>query len=378
MLTLKKLITLFVIFGLSYSPTLLADANSDKLAEAQKKLEEAAREYAELSSELGGDAAAQVMRTFSFSKHADKPPKARLGINIGKVVTRKTENGVSETETRGQKPEDQKSDGVHVMGVSPEGPAAQAGLKAGDVITALNGQTLLAAPDNSAVKQLTEIMSEVNPGDTVEILYQRDGVTQSAKIVTDEMPHKGMRMRFGDNDFKFGGPGMPGDFDIDIKSFDGLEGMKDLEIFKDMGDVFGEAKFIFMHSSPLGDAELVELSEDLGEYFGSDVGLLVVKAPSNIDIELRDGDVIRSIDGRTPTSVSHAMRIFRSYEAGEAVNLEILRKKRKRKLSLTIPENEKSSSHVWDFDRHPDGLVNNRKDGQQHKRIKIIKGQDST
>jgi len=41
---------------------------------------------------------------------------------------------------------------------------------------------------------------------------------------------------------------------------------------------------------------------------------------------LKGGDVITSIGGGSPANPSHAMRILRSYEKGESVSIEILRK----------------------------------------------------
>ena len=54
----------------------------------------------------------------------------------------------------------------------------------------------------------------------------------------------------------------------------------------------------------------------------------MVKAPGDSTLPLRSGDVILVIGGRRPTSPSHAMRILRSYEGGETVTIEILRKKK--------------------------------------------------
>jgi hypothetical protein len=51
------------------------------------------------------------------------------------------------------------------------------------------------------------------------------------------------------------------------------------------------------------DLDLVDLNPDLGEYFGSKTGVLVVKAPSDSTIPLKAGDVILKIDGREPKSV---------------------------------------------------------------------------
>src|SRR5207249_1675715 len=73
--------------------------------------------------------------------------------------------------------------------------------------------------------------------------------------------------------------------------------------------------------TPWGDLELVNLNSDLGEYFGTKDGILVVKAPSDSSLPVRSGDVILSVGGRKPSSPSHAMRIFHSYEPGETVSI---------------------------------------------------------
>ncbi len=87
----------------------------------------------------------------------------------------------------------------------------------------------------------------------------------------------------------------------------------------------------------LGDLELVELNEGLGRYFGTDKGLLVVKAPKSDAFDLQDGDVIQNIDGREPKGVRHALRILGSYAAGEKLKLGIMRDKKRRTIDVEIP-----------------------------------------
>ena len=69
-----------------------------------------------------------------------------------------------------------------------------------------------------------------------------------------------------------------------------------------------------------------------------------VRAPEDEELQLEDGDVIINIDGRSPTSVSHAMRILGSYESGEELKIEIMRDKRKRSITLEVPDNRQSSN----------------------------------
>ena len=90
----------------------------------------------------------------------------------------------------------------------------------------------------------------------------------------------------------------------------------------------------------LGGLQIAELTPAMGEYFGVEDGLLVVRAPENEDIGLEDGDVIRKIGGRTFRDARQATRILRSYEPGEEVELEVVRHKRNRTVSFELPERE--------------------------------------
>ena len=80
---------------------------------------------------------------------------------------------------------------------------------------------------------------------------------------------------------------------------------------------------------PAGNMELTTLTPQLGRYFGTDHGILVVRAPTHGVLHLQDGDVILSIGGRTPASSSQAIRILTSYDPGEKIRLLVLRQHRR-------------------------------------------------
>ena len=97
--------------------------------------------------------------------------------------------------------------------------------------------------------------------------------------------------------------------------------------------------FVFMRGEGVfGSAELVPMTPKLGQYFGTETGLLVVRAPDDSRLKLEDGDVIVDIDGRTPSNASHALRILSSYQAGEKLKLNILRMKKRMAFEVTVPE----------------------------------------
>jgi serine protease Do len=66
--------------------------------------------------------------------------------------------------------------GALVDQAEPGTPAAEAGLKSGDVITKLNGQAIADAAD------LTRHVASLKPGDKVEIFYLRDGAEKTVSL----------------------------------------------------------------------------------------------------------------------------------------------------------------------------------------------------
>lgn len=67
--------------------------------------------------------------------------------------------------------------GVRITGVRAGSPAEQAGLKAGDVLTAIGSKTIVNLFD------MTEALRSHQPGDTVVIVMKRDGVEQRVTAV---------------------------------------------------------------------------------------------------------------------------------------------------------------------------------------------------
>ena len=207
--------------------------------------------------------------------------------------------------------------GARIEGITPGGPAEKAGLKAGDVITRFNGTALGgAAPedneDSGPGMKLIELARELDPGDTVQVEYRRG--TEAAKKLTL------VAENLGGDDLRV--PGMGAFMGPQMHFAPGF----DLE-----GELF---------RTPWGGIELVKLNPELGEYFGTREGVLVVSAPADSSLALKGGDVILTIGGRKPSSPMQAMRILRTYEPGESVALEVMRKQKRVTVTWKVPENE--------------------------------------
>jgi len=74
--------------------------------------------------------------------------------------------------------------GIYVYNVNERTPAAEAGLKVGDVITHINGEEV-----NTLVK-FKSILYSLNPGDTITIRYIKNSTEYSVDIKLAEMPEE--------------------------------------------------------------------------------------------------------------------------------------------------------------------------------------------
>jgi predicted metalloprotease with PDZ domain len=258
-----------------------------RLADAQRRLEAAAREVAELSGEAAGPGGARLLESF-----AGGPRRAMLGVNID-----------------GSEP---NGGGVRVGNVSPGGPAAEAGVKAGDVIVSVQSKPVATG------RELVRVMETVKPGEKVELGLKRDG--KPLKLAVEARPV--------DNLFFAAVPGVPA-----IPSIPALPPLPAIAALAGDGDLHWLLE-------DWGDAEFVTMTPGLGRYFGADKGVLVARAPEDASLGLKDGDVIVAIGGREPQNGLHAMRILRSYQPGEPVELKILRDHRAQTLTAKIPERE--------------------------------------
>jgi len=261
---------------------------SEQLVEAEARMAAAARLIAELTSRHLPKLV-EIERRFEFSN------KLRLGITI---------NGDSEGGP---------VEGVKIEGVTPGSAADDAGLRAGDILTAVNDESLSSETSSAANRRLLDFMQGVEEGDQLDVEYLRNGNVGSVEVEPRVMDMHVFSWAPGADTIHV--PGAPHAMEVlDLR----------------FGFPWAGSSWYSM--------ELIELNAGLGKYFGTDTGLLVVSAPKSDALKLQDGDVIQSIDGREPKDTRHAMRILGSYKSGEKLKLGIMRDKKKRTLEVEIPE----------------------------------------
>src|SRR5690606_6174567 len=228
-----------------------------ELQAARRNLEEAARQVAERSAR----AVAPLVRDFQL-QWLGTGERATLGLVV-----------------------EDDEDGARISGVSPGGPADEAGVRIDDVIVGIDGREL-GTPGGRPSRVLIERLSDVEPGAVVMLDVDRAGAPRTVSVETRARDDRAV-------------------------SFEAPR----IQVLRNL----------FQPAGRWSSMELVTLTPALGAYFGTDRGLLVVRAPDGAELMLADGDVILDIGGREPNSPEHAMRILGTFEPGETVELTIMR-----------------------------------------------------
>lgn len=285
------------------------EAKERQLADAQRDLEAAARKVAELSQQLGAQARDQLM----FNYQIGGPPRAMLGVRL------------SSAEGQG---------GARVEDVSPGGAAAEAGIKAGDLITSIGGEDL--TKESNPGRTLQERVRQMDPKLKVQVGLLRDG----KKLTVDVTPRPAPDVAFA----TAGQPVFVGRAQVapGFRAGTGPGPMPNVIPLPPGAPAAGVRQFVLeREEGAMGQRfrgmEFATLSEQLGSYFGVKSGVLVVRAGSDPAFKLKDGDVILSIDGREPTSAQHAGRILRSYQSGEKLTIRIQRDRKAQNVEVTVP-----------------------------------------
>jgi S1-C subfamily serine protease len=219
--------------------------------------------------------------------------------------------------------------GAFVDAVTPNGPAAKAGIRSGDVITRVDGKSVLSvgetvsrdARESSPGLRLIEFAAALEPNDTISLEYRRGKERKTVTLVTTDEPNILIRGRPDGRSLAFRyGPGR-------------------VEAGIGPDEIFGRMPFLY--GSPLADLELAPLNPDLGQYFGTDSGVLVISVPAESQLGFKGGDVVLTVDGRKTESPSHLLRILRSYGDTERFKAEVLRNRKRVTVEGKLMEEER-------------------------------------
>jgi hypothetical protein len=223
--------------------------------------------------------------------------------------------------------------GVRLAAVTPESPAAKAGLRGGDRIVRINGKALAAAAAEDRLAQARDLIGDLDEGEEVRVAYQRAEQVREVTLKAVSMPGvvwwrgedfspEALRMQIK--------PIVANNLRIEMGKIAPFAGCEDA----------GEDCL----SAPLVEAlrwrglRLAELEPRLGRYFGSDRGVLVLTTPRDELDTLEPGDVILSVDGDEVQRPQQVMRSMREKAPGTGIELQILRDRKALRTRIAAPK----------------------------------------
>ena len=185
-----------------------------------------------------------------------------------------------------------------IVEVMPEGPAEQAGLQEGDLVIAVDAQTV------GLEKDLADLIAEYEPGDTVTLEIERPGEEPRAKEVT---------VKLGQHPEEEGAAYLGVRYSP-FPRFGGLRGLP-----------FGE----------LDDSPFVLPDGEIGQ------GLIVRRVSEDSPASaagLKDGDVITAFDGEPVASPQALTEAIAEREPGDKITLTVFRGKEESEMEVTLGE----------------------------------------
>ncbi len=226
------------------------------------------------------------------------------------------------------------AEGVRVADVLEGGPAEEAGLRAGDVITTVDGVSLTAPMDaeveadfdldrSAPVQRLLAFTRALEPGTPVEVEYLRDGRRQTTMVVAEDLSDRwgwGSRSTAWTPDVERL-RGWPDPWLDDRGTYRFRLGPgPDVRLYG-RGGVGGLG---WREAWTLDGVDLAPLNPRLGAYFGAEEGVLVLDAGRS-RLGLEAGDVILRIGSRDVDTPERFRRILSSYGDDEDIDFHVVR-----------------------------------------------------
>ena len=325
-------------------------ALQQRMAALQVRMSALASQMATLSAKVGDEANASALRYFGDTR------RGMLGIAV----------------SPGAK-------GLRVAAVTPAGPAERAGLQAGDTITAVNGKPVGAFDVDSEIA-----LRRAEAGKPIELSVDRDGKPRTVHVTPERLqpdnweatvraaelaanqaaaavqtPEFRKQIRQSvDNAMKSADIARTAELaarqaaasvqtpefrkqiqqsiDDAMKSADaalrGADAAREAAI-KSGKD--GHRWFAFM--SPWWGLNLAPLNPDLGRYFGTDKGVLVLSRSDKQFPELQPGDVITDVAGKSVAQPEDVQRALRGAADDKRVRIAVRRHGKALSLAMKVP-----------------------------------------
>jgi serine protease Do len=213
-----------------------------------------------------------------------------------------------------------RAEGAIVEAVTPNTPAASAGLHDKDVILEFDGERVRSA------RHLTRLVAETPVGRDVPLVVMRDGHRTNLRVTTEA----------GDGSTRFD-PSVVFDGD-QVREYAEEAERAAGEIRRNLPDLMERMRAGIFNRGRLG-VSIQEITPELAEYFGVKSGVLVSSVTPDSPAAkagLKAGDVITAIDGKAVGSTRELLQALPNGDGSHEVDLTYVRDKQQRSAKATF------------------------------------------
>lgn len=281
-------------------------ALQQQMAALQTRMSELATRMAALSARIGDDANASALHYLADSK------RGMLGMAVSPAAS-----------------------GLRVDAVTPGGPAERAGLKAGDTIDTVDGKPVGTHGDASP-----NALWQAETGKPIALGVDRDGKRREVRITPERLQAadwqdiaRQAELAANEATARVRSP----EFQRQIRqSID--DAMKNAAAAREAAiQAGGRGHQWIIGMSPWWGLNLAPLNPELGRYFGTDRGVLVLSRSDTQFPGLRPGDVITDVGGESVAQPEDVLRALRRARTDSRVRLALRRHGKPVALAMKVP-----------------------------------------
>lgn len=209
--------------------------------------------------------------------------------------------------------------GLNVVGVTPGSAAEKAGIKAGDLIVAVDGKPVAKGKGERPMGALHDL----KVGQKVKLKLENDGKVRRVQVTAQ----RGQAADWPNS--------MVRQFEWHDKNGENVERII-INARRKIDRMRAEHPMMFIRT-PFWGLNLASLNKDLGSYFGTDKGALVLSGDSKRYPGLEAGDVITRVDGNNVDGPEDVMRALHEHKGKGEAKITVRRHNRMRSIMMKVP-----------------------------------------
>jgi len=225
---------------------------------------------------------------------------------------------------------------VVIVAVTPDSPAARAGLRTGDRLVEIGGHRLLGSTPALRADNARRLLGDLTPARAVRLAVMRGDERREVSVTPERADRVIVWVDGAGRELSTHGDVVV----VDRRAMRELHAAPGVatEIRRELAHLDDAAGTpTLLEAFRWNGLNLATIGPELGRYFGTQDGVLVLSTGPSL-AGLVPGDVIRKVGTRRVDSPREAMDALRALPAGSQVTLDVLRERKSTQARITVPE----------------------------------------